>query len=219
MSQRPQLSSLDLWDDHERLCKQLLRDALTALGDASVGADENELNRLLYRSIIRVSHSAAQSGEHIPPVVPEGKNPPAASDEERARREFKIPDFYWAFIDPLADDPDDASKQFVVECKRLTNPVTRYSQEYVRSGIARFIGLGHGYGKGMKSGAMVGYLQEVFLDDALTHVNGVAVEDNINTLALRTRDGENGAELDHSVARPIPVTPYRLTHIWSRVGR
>ncbi len=218
MNQRPQLSSIDFWDDHEQLCKQLLRDALVELGSGPIGADENDLNRLLYRAIIRVSHKAAQDGDYIPAVVPEGRNPPAASDQERAEREFKIPDFYWAYIDPHANDPDDASKQFVVECKRLVNPIARYTGEYVRSGIARFISFGHGYGKGMRSGAMVGYIQEIRLDDALMGVNGVAAGDAIAVLAVIERHGEKGAELCHQVTRPIPVSPFDLTHLWTRIG-
>ena len=218
MNQRPQLSSIDFWEDHEHLCKQLLRDALAELTPRPIDADENDLNRLLYRAIIRVSQKAAQDGNHIPVVVPEGRNPPAASDQERAEREFKIPDFYWAYIDPHASDPNDASQQFVVECKRLANPIARYTREYVRSGIARFINFGHGYGKGMRSGAMVGYLQEVLLDDALAVVNGVAAGDAIAVLAVITRHGENGGEFHHQVTRPIPVSPFHLTHLWTRIG-
>ena len=218
MSHQPQLSSIDLWNDHERICKELLWEALATLDDKPVDADEPVLNRHLYRAIIRVSYCAAQSGEHIPPVVPEGRNPPAPSDQERAEREFKIPDFYWAYIDPLANDPNDASKQFVVECKRLTNPIARYTREYVKSGIARFINVGHGYGKGMKSGAMVGYLQEVLLDEALSEVNNVTNRDAITALTVRSRNGEADAECHHDLVRPIPMSPFHLTHVWARVG-
>ena len=218
MSHQPQLSSIDLWSEHEQLCKELLSKALATLDDKAADDDETVLNRHLYKAIIRVSFWAAQSGEHIPPVIPEGRNPPAASDQERADREFKIPDFYWAYIDPLADDPNDASKQFVVECKRLTNPIARYTRAYVKSGIARFINVGHGYGKGMQSGAMAGYLQEVSLDDALSGVNNVASEDSIATLAVSRRTGETSAEFRHHVIRPIPVSPFHLTHLWVRIG-
>ena len=218
MNQQPQLSSIDFWQDHERLCNQLLRDALGMLEDSLINANENDLNRLLYRAIIRASHAIAQDEEHIPPVVYEGRNPPDGTDQERADREFKIPDFYWAYIDPMAKDPNDAAKQFVVECKRLADPVARYAEEYVRSGIARFINLGHGYGKGMKSGAMVGYLQEVLIDDALKEVNRVAYGDAISTLVATSRTGEDGAEFCHEVIRPFPASPYRLTHIWTRIG-
>ncbi len=218
MNQRPQLSSLDLWSDHEQLCKQLLRDALAELEDSPIDADENDLNRLLYRAIIRVSQRASESGDHVPVVVPEGRNPPAASDKERAEREFKTPDFYWAYIDPLASDPNDASKQFVVECKRLAKPISRYAREYVKSGIARFINIGHGYGKGVRSGAMVGYLQEVFLDEALMGVNRQAAEDAIPDLLALRRDGESSAELVHQVTRQFTVSPFQLTHVWTRIG-
>ena len=218
MNQRPLLSSIDLWDDHEQLCKRLLRDALVELANSPVDADENSLNRLLYGAIIRVSHRASQSGDHIPPVVPEGKNPPAASDQERAEREFKIPDFYWSFIDPLASDPNDASKQFVVECKRLTNPTARYAREYVRSGIARFISFGHGYGKGMRSGAMVGYVQGIPFEEALERVKGEINRDSIQALATIRRHGEIDAEFGHQVTRPFPVSPFHITHVWTRIG-
>ena len=212
------MSSIDLWADHERLCTELLRQALESLADESPHANENDLNRDLYRAINRLSHKAAQSGEHVPPVVPEGRNPPASTDLERAKREFKIPDFYWAYIDPLVDDPDDASKQFVVECKRLTNPSSHYMKEYVDSGIARFINLGHGYGMGMKSGAIAGYLQEVLLDDALIRVSATVQSHAIAPLVQTQRHGEAGAEFDHNVLRSFPASPFRLIHIWGRIG-
>ena len=218
MSRQPQLSSIDLWSDHERLCTLLLREALTKLANQSPCENENDLNRYLYRAIICVSQRAVQRGEHLPPVVPEGRNPPAASDSERAEREFKIPDFYWAYIDPLANDPNDAAKQFVVECKRLTEPRAEYTREYVKSGISRFIGLGHGYGKGMESGAMIGYLQKVFVDDALARVSTVAQSNSIPPLVLRERDGETSAEFDHDLVRPFPTSPFHLIHIWGRIG-
>lgn len=218
MSQQPRLSSVDLWSFHEQTCLGILREALATLAEQHVDMNENDLNRHLYRAIIRTSHEWAQMSDHIPSVVPEGRNPPAASDQERAESEFKIPDFYWAFIDPLAADPNDASKQFVVECKRLTNPTTTYTREYVRSGIARFLNVGHGYGKGMESGAMVGYLQEVPLDDAFAGVNSVACNDGIPALTLRSRNGESGAEFVHDIVRPFPVSPFHLTHIWARIG-
>ena len=217
MSRQPRLTAIDLWSNHERLCTQLLREALKELADQYPNENEWDLNRLLYRAIIRASHQAAQQGEDPPAVVPEGHNPPDASDEERAERERKIPDFYWAYIDPLANDPNAASKQFVVECKRLTNPQTRYTREYVKSGIARFINLGHSYGKGMKSGAMVGYLQEIFLDDALARVNAYAESDSVPPLIMRSNSGETSAELDHDLVRCFPVSPFHLVHIWARV--
>ena len=218
MNGQPRLSAAVVWSQHEHLCTGLLRQALESLVDHSPDENEDDLNRELYRAIIRFSHRAAQDGRYIPPVVPEGRNPPASTDQERARREFKRPDFYWAYIDPLVDDPDDASKQFVVECKRLTTPNTRYIREYVVSGIARFIDEDHGYGKGTASGAMVGYLQCVYLDGALDRINSVAKNNAIPLLVLQERDGEAAAESHHELVRSFQVSPFHLIHIWSRIG-
>ena len=218
MTDQPQLSSIDIWSYRERVFKALLWEALRSLADQSTETNENDLNRCLFRAIIRATHQAAQNGEDVPIVVYEGRNLPAASDHERAEREFKIPDFYWAFIDPLANDPDDSCKQFVVECKRLTNPFARYTGEYVKSGIVRFINVRHGYGKGMKSGAMVGYLQDVLIDAVIAGVNAVAIGESITGLVVQNRNGELDAELTHEVTRSFAVSPFQLTHAWTRIG-
>ena len=218
MSSQPRLSSINLWSSHERIFTNLLRQALSALADEATDKNEIELNRCLYRAIIHASYEAERRGEHIPAVVLDGRNPPDSSDLERAERESKIPDLIWGYIDPHADDPNDAAKHFVVECKRLTEPPARYAREYVVSGIARFVRVSHGYGKGMASGAMIGYLQEVYLDDALARVNAVAQRNSAPPLFLRAREGEEMAELDHYLIRSFHVSPFHLTHIWGRIG-
>ena len=221
MTGRPRLSSLGLWAAHERRCVDLLRAALTLLASDPGGESEPDLNRSLYRAIVRASHAAGQDESPPPPlVVPEGRNPPAASDEERAEREYKIPDFSWGYVDDLAEDPAAADKHFVVECKRLTQATSSwvYTEKYVRAGIARFISLGHGYGFGMASGAMVGYLQHIQLDDALTQVNAYAEADSIPPLSLNERDGDDRAELDHQLTRSFPESPFHLRHLWIRVS-
>ena len=218
MTNQPRLSSIDLWDDHEQLCLDLLREAVVELVDQPTATNEVDLNRQLFRAIIRVSHRVAQNGVDVPAVVPKGRNPPAASDQERAKREFKIPDLYWAYVDPLTENPGDSYQQFVVECKRLTFPTTAYYREYVKSGIARFITVGHGYGKGMQSGAMVGYLQMVLVDDALAGVNHVVNNDGISPLVMKHRLDEKSGEFAHDVDRSFPISPFRLSHIWARIG-
>ena len=218
MNRQPRLSSIDLWSDHERLCTGLLRQALVTLTDRSLDDNEDDLNRLLFRAINRISYEATRRGELVPAVVYEGRNPPAASDVERAKRESKIPDFYWAYIDPHANDPNAAAVQFVVECKRLTSPRARYTREYVKSGIVRFRSVSHGYGKGTGSGAMVGYLQALLIRDALSRINAINGGESIPPVTLRWRDGENRAELGHDISRSFPKSPFHLFHIWGRVG-
>jgi hypothetical protein len=220
MSARPRLSSLDLWAWHEDRFVRLLREALAQVAADPNGEIEVDLNRSLYRAIIHVSHAAAALGGEPPPVVvPEGRNPPHASDRERAEREFKIPDFYWAYIDDLATDPDSAAKQFVIECKRLTIASKNwvYTEEYVKSGVARFISRGHGYGMGVASGVMVGYVQQLGIDDALREVNTHAASMAVPPLRLNTRSGDDSAEFDHELTRSFPESPFRLLHLWVRV--
>jgi hypothetical protein len=219
VSNRIRLSSLGLCAAHEQLCLELLRSALALLASDGGGESESDLNRGLYRAIIRASHATAAAGDAPPVVVPEGRNPPAASDRERAEREFKVPDFYWAHIDDLVPDPEDAAKQFVVECKRLTvrSKSWIYTEQYVKSGIARFIKRRHGYGMGAASGAMVGYVQHIKLDDALAEVNTYARADSIPPLSLNTRSGNDGAELDHRFNRSFAESPFHLLHLWVRV--
>jgi len=220
MSNRPRLTSRDLWADHERRCLDLLRRALAVLAQDGAGEGETELNRSLYRAIVRVSHATAAAGSPPPVVVPEGRNPPAPSDRERAAREFKVPDFYWAYIDDLVANPDEAARQFVVECKRLTSASKdwNYSEEYVSSGIARFIDRGHGYGMGVTSGAMVGYLQKIAVDRALAEINAYAGGRSIPPLAVSTRSGDERAELDHHLTRSYAESPFHLKHLWMRVA-
>ncbi len=153
----------------------------------------------------------------MPALVYEGRNPPDPADSEQTERERKIPDFYWAYYDQYADR-GDFRKSFDVECKRLTQPPSVYTRRYVKLGIARFINVEHSYGHGMASGAMVGYLQEIALDSALARVNAVAVGDAIPPLILRGRDSEASAELDQNLDRSFPRSPFRLIHIWARIG-
>ncbi|MGH2866878.1 MAG: hypothetical protein ACRDNK_04825 [Solirubrobacteraceae bacterium] len=199
---------------------QTLRDAVTLLDDGPPDEQENDLNRRLYRAIIAAQTNDARQGlEHLSVVVPEGRNPPAASDAERTAREHKIPDFYWSYVDYLAPDPEAVARQFVVECKRLTSSTKawNYITQYIDAGVVRFVTEAHGYGKEAPSGAMVGYLQTINLDDALSGVNSHSTANGLPVLVIRQRSDDAPVELDHRLDRPFPVTPFLLWHLWTRV--
>jgi hypothetical protein len=174
MTDRPRLTSINLWERHERRCLQMLRGAIALLAAGPADEGEPDLNRRMYRAIIAVQSADARRGlEQLSVVVPEGRNPPVASDARRTAREHKIPDFYWSYVDYLAPEPEAVARQFVVECKRLT-AATRdwdYIAQYVDAGVQRFVTEEHGYGKETPSGAMIGYLQTIDIDDALNGVN------------------------------------------------
>ena len=220
MTNQPSLSSLDLWSYYERIYLRLLREAVAEMANQLPSEYENALNRCLHKAIYSATLRAMQSGEDdVPLVVYDVPNRPAASDSEPAERESKRPDFRWTHLDPLADNPDDAYQDFTVECKRLSDESTAYyAREYVKEGIARFIKSSHGYGKGSPSGAMVGYLQYIRIDDAIDRVNKVIVLNSIPVIAMTRRDSEMRAELEHDFKREFPVSPYHLFHIWARVG-
>jgi len=149
----------------------------------------------------------------------EGRNPPSPTDSERAAREHKRPDFYWEIVDPQEPNDDAATKTLVVECKRLTPLHDRrwvHTTEYVASGVLRFIHVSHGYGMHASSGAMVGYLQDVAIEDALAEVNAVAAAHSVPTI-VRDGTGDNPAVLRHRLRRAFPIDPYRLKHLWIAV--
>ncbi|HVW19529.1 MAG TPA: hypothetical protein VHB30_14900 [Solirubrobacteraceae bacterium] len=197
-----------------------MRAALALLTDGPADEREADLNRRLYQAIIAVQVEDARRGlEQLSVVVPEGRNPPAASDAQRAAREHKIPDFYWAYVDHLAPEPAAVARQFVVECKRLTasSKTWNYIAQYVDAGIRRFISEAHGYGKDASSGAMVGYLQNMEVDAAVTDVNAHASANGLPSLTVRVRSVSAPVELDHRLVRPFRDSPFLLMHFWTRV--
>ncbi len=220
MNGRPLLTSIDLWGNHERRCLRILRDALELLEPPGDNEREVDINRRLYFCLVRASHAIAAggSGETLPAPVPEARNAPSATDEERATREHKIPDFQWGYIDHLASNPAAAARQFVVECKRLTVASKNwvYTEQYVQAGIARFVSPEHAYGKDTPSGAMVGYLQTMQLDQALDEVNRCAVAERLAELALTSQNSARRIELEHALDRTFAETPFRLVHLWLR---
>jgi len=91
-----------------------------------------------------------------------------------------------------------------------------HTTEYVASGVLRFIHVSHGYGMHASSGAMVGYLQDVAIEDALAEVNAVAAAHSVPTI-VRDGTGDNPAVLRHRLRRAFPIDPYRLKHLWIAV--
>jgi len=191
--------------EYKQTAMMLLEEALGLLrGNTRNQGRRQEvpLNRALWFCFMRAAHSGGYRFRHHLPV-PEGCNPPHASDEERARREDKRPDFYWQFMDHLADDVSCCDRRFVLECKRLGSPSRRtwvLNENYINNGVSRFITQEHGYGKGDEAGGMIGYVQDMDFNDILREVN--------------------------TLTRAFPGQSYELQHFWvdlrsasTRVGR
>lgn len=217
MSQRPRLSQLDLWATKESECLEVIRAAVGALAkEPGNDPDEDVLNRRLMRFIDSVLAARSRAGgSSLQPPAYEGRSSPAPSDPLRASREFKRPDFTWLWIDDLAPNPRLSRREFAVECKRLT-PGQRL-RLYVTNGICRFQNTTHAYGKDMRSGAMVGYLQSIEMTPARTGVNNAAHAEGIAALDVLHQAEETSGVLAHQLARSYPVTPFALTHVWETV--
>jgi hypothetical protein len=207
------LTSLDAWARHEQRCIQVLTAALERLDLPDHKESEDELNRRFYFCLLEAARAIEKRDEiELPVVVHEGRNPPLASDQERNQREFKRPDFYWAYHDHDGDEP---ARQFVVECKRITVASSSwvYTEQYVSAGVMRFIAVAHAYGKAAPAGAMVGYLQALDEADAAAAINACLQQASLPDLNLVT-DPPPVSERGHSFTRSFPESPFRLRHFW-----
>lgn len=207
------LASLDLWARHEKRCVEVLTTALERLDLPDPDESEDELNRRFYFCIAEAARAIEKRDEiDLPVVVPEGLNPPLASDQERNEREFKRPDFYWAYHDHDGDEP---IRHFVVECKRITLPSSSwiYTEQYVTAGVLRFIAVSHAYGKAAPAGAMVGYLQAVDEATAAAAINACLQQASLPELHPVTEPPPL-SERSHAVNRGFPESPFLLRHFW-----
>jgi len=218
---RPNLKRLNLWEKHERRVLQVLAIALRLLArerDLPVG--ENQINRKLFFCILRAIRELHEQGvDLISYLVYEGNNQPDASDEERAARECKRPDFQFGFIDHQEPDPDASAKQYVVECKRLGESGRSdwvLNTNYIEHGVLRFHDEEYGYGKSRSSGAMIGYVQNSSVDQILGEVNQAATARNMARVTLSREGWQRGdvTTLAHRFDRAMQPTPFDLRHLW-----
>jgi hypothetical protein len=90
------------------------------------------------------------------------------------------------------------------------------NENYVQNGILRFMTEEHGYAKGEKSGAMVGYIQNMEFKDILKEVNmaaNVAVIPQL-TLSKKIWLKQGTYNLEHMIPRPFSHSPFLLMHFW-----
>ena len=168
-------------------------------------------------SAIRELHN--QGVDLISYPMYEANNQPDASDEERAAREGKRPDFQFGFIDHQEPNPDASAKQYVVECKRLGESGRRnwvLNRNYVERGVVRFHDETHGYGKSSSSGAMIGYVQNSSPQRVLDDVNQAASARGIAHIMLSREGWQRGdvSILAHRFDRAVRPTPFDLHHLW-----
>ena len=219
--ERPLLSKLDSWANHEARVLEVVGLALKLLRDEdNLPTQEDGINRKLYFCIHRANYelSKVNKGLSCPPSY-DSKNAPDADDKERAQREDKRPDFVCGFYDFQESNPDKSAKHYVIECKRLgTNSGTWVlNTNYVVHGVCRFVNPEWGYGKSAKSGAMVGYIQDMKFEDILKEVNAEIQKQQLEAICLST-DGWKDSDVSNLVqylTRPkIHPKNFCLQHLW-----
>jgi hypothetical protein len=221
---RPRLSRLPLWERHEARVLAILREALTLLAQRGLSGDEPMLNRELFFCLCEANRNALLRGEEAfdYPVVWEGRNPPLEDLPEGEASERKVPDFYWGYFDHSEPDPRRAARNFVIECKRLGSPTPAgwvFTKHYVEDGVIRFVDPEWRYGRAVATGAMVGYIQSMTTLSLLREVNVSLQRHGLAALTNARRARRPLDEMEHTLARTFPVSPYRIVHLWVCASR
>jgi hypothetical protein len=218
---RPNLKQLDFWKTHEDRVLEVLTIALRLLArQEDLPTSENPINRRLFFCMLRAIRELHEQGcDLMSYPIYEGNNQPNVSDEERAAREGKRPDFQFGFIDHQESNPDASAKQYVVECKRLGKSGRDdwvLNTNYVEHGVLRFHDEEYGYGKSCSSGAMIGYLQNASAEWILYEVNRAAIARRIGRIRLSGHGWQRGdvSMLTHRFDRAMRPTPFDLRHLW-----
>lgn len=224
---RPRIPRHRQWEEHEERVLRIFTRALELLRtEDDLDVCENELNRRLLLCIRSANFRLNEQSEGIEsPVTYNASNQPDADDEQRVPREDKKPDFQWGFIDRSEKNPLRQDKFYVIECKRLGEPVQKswvFNKNYVERGILRFVKPEHGYGKSALSGAMVGYIRSMASEDILSEVNGHTTRASLNKI-IRCGDGwldKGVTRLEQRLDRAeVPPTPFSLRHLWVDLRR
>jgi hypothetical protein len=241
MSQ-PRISKLDTWRDHEeRVIEAILLGLSFLRSDDGAKRLKDELNlpdkrkpedkistvlEWYFNKATRQLWYKKRNGKRCGPLTfPKSQIPKASNPYDRSLasidRERKKPDFKWGFVDHTCEDELKGDRDFDIECKRLGKPTSsswKLNKQYVQDGIRRFITNEQRYGEDESSGAMIGYIENMELDDILNDVNAAinATSEPIPPFSTPAEGWQEHAtsRLDHELERPFPVSPFHLWHFW-----
>jgi hypothetical protein len=213
---RPRLLKTNIWENYETRILKLFRCALKLLQEKTDLPDkEDDLSRELFILVRRLNNQNDKQGLPCSPIY-QGHNQPVIDDPIQSIREYKKPDFQWEIRDIHEINPNKMSKYYTLEAKRLGSPPSRFHKDYVLEGIQRFILAKYGYGKSVDSGAMIGYIQNMELEEILKEVNKYCSQLTIIELTLSPEGWQNDvSRLEHQLERPdVPPSPFNLRHLW-----
>ena len=219
---RPDLFALDTWERHETCVLEVFRCALVGLeAEAGLPEREDELNRKLLFHARSENYRLVKDerGCHSN-IYYECANQPVVEDEVRAGRESKRPDFTCGLVDAQAGQ----DLFFVLECKRLGRPSSstwKLNENYTRHGVLRFVDGAWGYGAGVESGAMIGYMQTMTPDEIVEEVNEYAKEVDVPAIEKEDEDWATRGvtRLDQTLGCEVTPSPFFLRHLWVDLRR
>lgn len=219
----PQIPSpSQLWSRHEELILEVLSEALKSLQqEKDLPIEEDDISFRLYFRIRKANLALRNKGRGLPSIpLWQGQNQPLEEDNRGSPRINKKPDFQWQIVNDLDQNPDEAYRHYIIECKRLGRAFSKkwvFNENYIREGVLRYIKEDYGYGKGTPSGAMIGYIQSMELIDIFNEVNLCANQEYIPKLVLSEKGWSDNSisRLDQSLNRPqsFPIF-FSLRHLW-----
>jgi hypothetical protein len=217
---RPKIISIR-WPDWERFCLQALELALERLRDqrATLPEGENALNARLFDELRRAKRLLQKSDpcRFVEPRSECQVQPYGVADESH-RRLKATPDIIWGYHDDSERDPLKATRDFVIECKRIRIPTVsgwQFTTHYVTDGVLRFCQPEKRYAEGVSSAVMVGYWQD---QEAACHLD--LINQELTTAKLPPLKGivksRKVSRLKHQChfQRLFFVSPFNLHHCW-----
>lgn len=214
-------SSDKLWERHEQLVLNVLVLSLINLqNEDNLPEDEPTLNERLYVCARKVWSELKSNEKPIWSLWRNSENPPRENNEIGQEWTKKKPDFQWTLSDIQEGDPAKAIRgEYTIECKRLRTKTRSWDfiDEYVISGIIRFLAEEYKYGNGTSSGAMIGYIQNMEYDEILKQINTV-IRNQKDYDIPNIEISEKGDEIrkgNHTLNRKkVNPSIFDLRHIW-----
>lgn len=212
----------DLWNNIEERILEVLSLALMMLQkESSLPSEERDINPKFCVKLHKANYDLWNKGRGLfsAPFC-EAQNQPLTEEDINSQHINKRPDIQWGITNHNEEDYQKAYKFYAIECKRLGEPPSDswiLNENYINKGILRFIKKEHSYGKFTSSGAMVGYIQSMELDDILKEVNSYLQAESIAEIVLPASGWyKNGvSRLEQCLERKeVLPSPFNLRHLW-----
>lgn len=211
---RPLLSRLQSWHRQESKLLLILSEALRCLitKNSHANSKEDDINYELFQEIRKQVFLLKFPFS----IIFDSPNQPRLDEERDRNREKKRPDIQFLWTNKQANTPAEYHREYVVECKRLRNPLNgrRFNEKYVTEGVMRFISSDHGYAKGSLSGTMIGYVQNMPLQEIVNDVNVALAKNTCSALSTVSLVERGVSAHRHNVNRPAAAN-LELNHLWA----